>query len=127
MKIFLDDIRKPETCNKYMHLTIGNLSNLYLGNDWLIVRNYDEFVNSVTRNYKLITHISFDHDLAPDHYIHSDRQDFINYDEYQEKTGYDCAKWLKEFYQEKGKKLPILFCHSMNPVGVQNIINLFEK
>lgn len=40
------------------------------------------------------------------------------------KSGYDCAIWIKDFY--KNKALPIMFVHSQNPIGVENIINLFK-
>jgi hypothetical protein len=44
-----------------------------------------------------------------------------------EQTGYHCAKWMKDFYQENKIELPIIFVHSMNPVGAENIVNLFKE
>ena len=125
MKIFLDDYRTPLNCISYMHQRIGALNTIYL-QEWVIVKNYDDFVNMVSKNADVITHISFDHDLADEHYISESRMDSL-YDIYQEKTGYDCAKWVKDFYLSIETDLPIMFVHSMNPVGTQNIINLLNQ
>lgn len=122
MKIFLDDIRNPEDCISYMHQRIGKLNTIYLEN-WEIVRNFNQFVKKIEENIDIITHISFDHDLADEHYDHNTWGSPM----YLEKTGLDCAKWLKEFYIENKTDLPVLFVHSMNPIGTQNIINLFLK
>lgn len=132
MKIFLDDIRNPQDCVKYMGERIGALTYLYMGN-WIVVRNYKEFVKAISENINEITHISFDHDLG------GDVQESFRFDQGFSKrkarkakqllelpTGYDCAKWMKDFYWSKNKQLPTMFVHSMNPVGTQNIINLFK-
>ena len=130
MKLFLDDVRQPKDCTQYMYQRIGPLTPIYL-HEWMVVRNYDEFVNAVTNNYNEITHISFDHDLSDEHYDPAMYQGETEYNElynqFTEKTGYECAKWLKEFYQENNKQLPVMFVHSQNPVGCQNIINIFQK
>jgi hypothetical protein len=120
MKLFLDDIRLPTECTSYMHTRIGSLNPIYL-EKWTVVRNYEEFCNTIEMFSDVLTHVSFDHDLADEHY------DARNDEGYLEKTGYDCAKFLKQFYTENNLKLPILFVHSMNPVGTQNIINLFKS
>ena len=121
MKLFLDDIRIPTDCIHYMHQRIGNLNPIYL-QEWKIARNYQEFVDLVEENIDVITHVSFDHDLADEHYDH----ETWGRDMYLEKTGYDCAKWMKDFYQKKDTDLPVMFIHSMNPIGTQKIINLFK-
>lgn len=129
MKIFLDDIREPQDCLFYMNRRIGSLNTIYL-EDWIVVRNYDEFVNTITNNIDKITHVSFDHDLADEHYDPKmlDTENYNQlYDSFNEKTGYDCAKWLKEYYQESNKELPVMFVHSMNPTGTNNIVNLFKN
>jgi len=122
MKIFLDDIRHPQDCLLYMHQRIGTLNPIYL-QEWVIVRNYDEFVNVVSNNIDNITHVSFDHDLADEHYDHTTWESPM----YLEKTGLDCAKWMKDFYEKNNTDLPTMFVHSMNPVGTKNIINLFKN
>lgn len=132
MKIFLDDIRIPSDCVSYMYKRIGPLNPLYL-EDWVVVRNYTEFIKQIADNINQITHISFDHDLG------GDVQESFRFDQGFSKrkarkakqllelpTGYDCAKWMKDFYRSKDKQYPTMFVHSMNPVGTQNIINLFK-
>ena len=59
--------------------------------------------------------ISFDHDLADEHYLKQNSQEFV------EKIGYDCAKWLVEYCMDHYLDLPKFYCHSMNPVGKENI------
>lgn len=129
MKIFLDDIRDPSQCASYMHKRIGNLNPIYTEGGWLVVRSYREFVDAVCRYHPDITHVSFDHDLAADHYhelmYESSEKYYEAIKDSEEKTGYDCAVFLKDFYQ--GKKLPVMFVHSMNPVGTQRIIDLFKE
>ena len=102
-------------------------NSIYLLNDWDIVRNYDEFINYILKN-GLPSVISFDHDLADEHYVPSEYWD--NYDlskefqesqSYREKTGNDCAKWLLEYCYENDLKLPQCMVHSANPVGADNI------
>jgi len=128
MKVFLDDVRNPKDCIGYMYTRIGSLNPIYL-EDWIVVRNYDEFVSVISNNINEITHISFDHDLADEHYDPAMYYGVEKYNElagkFIEKTGLDCAIWLKEFYLSKSKSLPTMFVHSMNPVGTKNIINVF--
>lgn len=129
MKLFLDDIRDPIQCSTYMHTRIGALNPIY-AQEWTIVRNYDQFVKAINDHYNQISHISYDHDLAEAHYHESMYHGNTVYTKYletiSEKTGYDCAKYMKEFYDERQLEYPIMFVHSMNPVGTENIINLFN-
>jgi hypothetical protein len=122
MKIFLDDIRLPEECVNYMHTRIGKLNPIY-NEEWIIVRNYKNFCNQLNRHFKEITHISFDHDLGDIIYDPSRGMEIVTM---YEKSGYDCAKYTKDLYEKSDLKLPIMFVHSCNPVGTQNIINLFK-
>ncbi len=119
--LLLDDIRD---CQMTFNIT---KNSIYLLNDWDIVRNYDEFINYILKN-GLPSVISFDHDLADEHYVPSEYWD--NYDlskefqesqSYREKTGNDCAKWLLEYCYENDLKLPQCMVHSANPVGADNI------
>lgn len=112
-----------------MYHRIGALNPIYL-EEWMIVRNYQEFIQAVEANYETITHISFDHDLGADM---AKLLVFMGWSKKKAraakigiKNGYDCAKWTKEFYARKKRELPIMFVHSMNPVGTENIINLFK-
>lgn len=95
-KLFLDDIRFPATA------------------DWIIARNMDDAIWYV-QNLGVPVHISFDHDLADDHYIIGQKH---------EKTGYDFAKWFCDYIMDNEIDLPDGFeyhVHSMNPVGAANI------
>lgn len=133
MKVFLDDVRVPNDCLSYMYNRIGHLNPIYNAGEWYIVRNYPEFVRTIDRFKGEITHISFDHDLADGHYHKNMQEGVLNYESEDfksndyNKTGYHCAKYMKEVYEKEGLKQPVLFVHSMNPVGTENIINLFKK
>lgn len=102
---------------------------------WFVVRNYAQFTEWIN-NHGIPDLISFDHDLADEHIDDYFRQKLAlgyqhpNYDEYTEKTGLDCAKWLVEYCQEKDLPLKGCSVHSHNPVGANNIhslINGFKK
>lgn len=67
MKLFLDDVRQPAECASYMHTRIGALNPIYL-EEWMTVRNYNEFKKALKKHHCKITHISYDHDLADIHY-----------------------------------------------------------
>lgn len=86
-------------------------------------------MNAVSEHIDKITHVSFDHDLADEHYDPSMFEDKHKYNViskfFEEKTGYECALWMKVFYEERKKDLPTIFVHSMNPVGTEKIKNLF--
>jgi hypothetical protein len=130
MKLFLDDIRYPKDCIDYMHRRIGHLAKFY-EDDWVIVRNYDEFCDVLKNHFQEIEVISFDHDLADEHMLdyhkhQGNGNDIIGYEDFKEKTGLDCALFTKEIYKENNLVLPTMFVHSMNPVGTQNIINVFK-
>ena len=126
MKLFLDDMRCPSECALYMHRRIGKDNPIYLEGEWFIVRNYDQFCKALIAFCPYITHVSFDHDLADEHYAPEEHwdTDWHEHQEFKEKTGYDCAVFLKEFYDNRN--YPIMYVHSMDPIGTQRIINLFK-
>jgi len=129
MKLFLDDIRVPTDCINYMSYQ----RKPYTEPDWVIVRNYNEFVKWIVANsLKDIELISFDHDLADEHYdpkMYDLEGDTYNdlYRKFKEKTGYEAAKWLVEYCMNTGSMLPRFICHSMNPVGKLNIVSYLEN
>lgn len=129
MKLFLDDIREPKDCTSYMYKRIGKLNPIYL-EDWSIVRNFNDFKSFIEENINEITHISFDHDLGEDVAIELHKNGLskrkARTSKKLVKSGYDCAKFTKEFYEKNKQELPIMFVHSMNPVGTDKIINLFK-
>lgn len=67
--LFLDDERPLSFLSSYFNEEIDN---------FIIAKNYNEFCNSITEK-GLPCSIWFDHDLG------------------QEKSGYDCAKWLVQY------------------------------
>ena len=120
MKVFLDDVRNPVDCISYMYRRIGSDNPIYL-QDWEVVRDYGEFTRVVKENIDAITHVSFDHDLALEHYIEEQER------AYEEGTGYDCAVWMRNLYRERDIPLPTIYVHSMNPAGVENIRRVFNN
>ena len=116
-KLFLDDVRRPEDAYKYMYLDIFNEK------DWIIVRNYYAFISLIEKK-GVPEIISFDHDLADEHYK---KQQFNYDDDSAEKTGYHCANWLLNYCLDNGKDVPEeVIIHSMNPYGSLNILSLFK-
>lgn len=124
--LFLDDIRNPIDVWKYT----GNL--IFTEKNWKIVRSYSQFVDYIQIN-GMPELISFDHDLSEEHYRPSMYDEDKHYSKYYtdgtftEKTGYDCAKWLVDYCMDNNIKLPEFYVHSMNPVGKENILKLFEN
>ena len=76
--------------------------------DWTIVRSYQEFIDWVTNN-GVPDYISFDHDLG------------------EEKSGFDCAKWLCNYCLDSHIPLPEFSVHSANPVGRENIESIMNN
>ena len=129
-QIYLDDVRTP--------VDIDN---------WTVVRSYDEFVHKVEEiGLSNIKMISLDHDLgdtAMNEYFNNVSPNYkLDYNNIQEKTGYDCAKWLvNKFYdmnpdwvllgrlQKKtiGVKFPVVYTHSANPIGSANIMGYINN
>jgi len=121
--LFLDDFRNPEDVYAY----IKNAK--YNGDNWIVVRSYDEFVNQITEGFKNSEFpglISFDHDLADEHYDLNILYE-IDYNSYKEKTGYDCAKFIIAFCSSLNLDLPDYLIHSMNTIGKLNIESLLKS
>lgn len=126
--LFLDDYRQPIDCVKYMHTRIGPENLIYDKLNWHIVKHYPEFVQYIEKN-GLPDVISFDHDLADEHYHERMQNGVLNYTgeafgDDMNKTGYHCAAWLIEYCLDNNKKLPRCIVHSMNPAGTENIQSL---
>ena len=129
VKIYLDDLRTP------------------VDKDWLVVRNFHEFVNLVNKvGITNISLISLDHDLgdtAMQEYFNNVSKNYkLDYDNIEEKTGYDAAKWMvNEFYDKYPKRLtmsrfdkkqtpvrfPEVVVHSANPIGSANIMGYINN
>ncbi len=129
--LWLDDIRNPFLNEEGKVPTDKN--GEYYNINWVL--NYEQFVKWIEL-FGLPDAISFDHDLADEHY--TPKYFWDNYEEskkfqewrsqsYQEKTGMDCAKWLVDYCMDNEKKLPKIFVHSANPVGADNIKGLLDN
>ena len=118
--LFLDDERFPDQVN-WVDLPL---------HDWIIVRNYDEFVECTTE-YGLAQTYSFDHDLGMTAYIEFNRciteNENFDYSRLKEKTGMDCVHWLVNYCISNNLIFPEYFVHSMNFIGKENIISLIES
>ncbi len=99
MKLYLDDIRNPHQSG-------------YKDDEWIVCRNDKTFKDMFMSFDSIITHISFDNDLA-------------NFDsDGNEVTGYDCLKWLCDYILDSNidvDNLKLLF-HTANPVGKTNMM-----
>jgi hypothetical protein len=134
--LWLDDIRNPfipTYINQYKQLRDVRDPSFY---EVIWVRNYEEMKEWIAHN-SLPDIISFDHDLADEHYTppkywndYQASKEYQDAQDYKEKTGLDCAKMLIDYCIDKGVKLPHYFSHSANPVGRDNILailNNFKK
>ena len=120
-KLFLDDERAPMVAFHYTN-------DPEYKEEWDIARNCYEFVKYIEWKPMPET-ISFDHDLAEEHYSKgiASEEDWADYHLTDHiPTGYDCAKFLIEHCDKHNIPLPRIKVHSMNPVGKQNIINLIN-
>lgn len=122
-------MRQPQDAYHYTKLDIYLL-------DWVVVKDYYAFVHYISKN-GLPDIISFDHDLAFSHYTpeelwtdYNKSKAWQEQQQHQEKTGYDCAKWLTHYCVDNSIKLCEFLSHSMNPVGKDNILhhlNTYKK
>jgi hypothetical protein len=122
-RVFLDDVRVPQHTYYYTN-------NIIYIEQWVIVRNYNQFITDTLKNGVADTY-SFDHDLADEHYILDDyetQSSEVVYDNFKEKTGYDCAKWLIQHCIDNDIVVPnLIYIHSMNPYGSANIESIFKS
>lgn len=125
--LWLDDRRDPLD-PQWRHL----LENFYSENI-IWVKDFNQFIKWISSE-GLPTIIFFDHDLADEHYTPEEYWDdyarskaYQDSQVYTEKTGFDCAKWLVEYCLDNNKLLPEYYCHSFNPVGKDNILNLLDN
>ena len=117
--LYLDDLRVPYDTFNY------SKDSRYTKLKWVIVRSYKEFVRAV-ETLGIPNLVSFDHDLADEHYDTLGQTDFLSLSEYylsndREMTGYDCAKWLCDYCIDNNEKFPNYLIHSWNRIGSENI------
>jgi|TARA_B110000908_G_C10219355_1_gene434493 hypothetical protein len=126
--LWLDDLRNP-FLNEEKRVPVS-------GDAWSInwVLNYEQFVKWIEM-HGLPDAISFDHDLAEEHYtpeyFWDDYEASSRFQEwksksYKEETGEGCAKWLSETCKSNDLDLPKIYVHSANPVGADKIREVFS-
>ena len=114
IKIYLDDVRTP------------------VDETWVVVRNYDEFVNKIMYyGLENIETISLDHDLgdtALSEYHRNVKYNYtLDYNNIVEKTGYDCCKFLVNLSMDNNIPLTQIYVHSANPIGSANIMGYINN
>jgi hypothetical protein len=125
IRIYLDDVRTP------------------LDESWIVVRNYDQFVQKVEEiGLQNIDLISLDHDLGPaamKEYFQNVHPNYkLDYNNITEKTGMDCAKWLVQHFYDttpnqsllvRGEPIqfPKVYVHSANPIGSGNMMGYINN
>lgn len=120
--IYLDDIRTPISLNNEWVEGVP---------EWTVVRSYDEFVTKVSEiGLENIELISLDHDLGDsamrEWHTNVYNNYTLNYDNINEKTGMDCAKWLVEQWLE-GEPVCKVMVHSANAIGASNIMGYINN
>ena len=124
--LWLDDVRDPSS-------NFGEwLIFSPIGRDVKVVwvKTYFEFVKWIKEN-GLPDAICFDHDLGKNTekellaagYSKKEARKLKK----EEKTGYDCAKWLVEYCLDRGRKVPAWGLQTSNPAGRDNIDALLKN
>lgn len=128
--LFLDDERSPEIVADYIG---SRLEHYYRFQQWYTVRSHKQFVETVEK-FGVPKWVSFDHDLAPEHYrpsMYDKDEHYNNYyadGTFKTETGYHTAMWLINHIEKNNLPLPLLIiCHSMNPLGRKNINKMFRE
>ena len=104
VKLYLDDVRMSSQSG-------------YQDNEWIVVRNYAEFVSAIEQHFSNLEVASFDHDLA----------DFDS--DGNELSGYSCVKWLCGYIEDNNldiANLELKF-HTANPVGQVNMASYWNN
>lgn len=103
--VWIDDIRDP-----YEPIWQNWIKKNFGTNNFDItwIKSYKEFVKFVDKN-GLPSNVSFDHDLG-------DIEDPNN-----EKTGYDCAKYIVDYCMDNDRDIPNYRIQSDNGPGRENI------
>lgn len=100
--------------------------------EWTFVRSYKQFVDTIKQKGVPVI-VSFDHDLADEHYqeyfrVHETKGvEKIRYDKLEEKTGYHCAKWLANHCVNNNIPIPLYYLHTRNGYGAKNIASILES
>ena len=124
--LFLDDVRTPHDVFEYTN------QKEYKNLQWEIARSYDDFVNIFSHRYihgQMPCLISFDHDLAAEHYLLGASTLYHSFDEEKVTipTGWHTLVWLLNFYDSNDLKLPNILIHTKNPGGAVNMYNSIRE
>jgi hypothetical protein len=106
--LFLDDVRQPKQVT-WVELPLV---------EWVVVKNFDQFIAYI-KLHGCPTRVSFDHDLAPEHY--KDDIDWSKPLHMTELTGMDCVKWLVDYCIEHNHTFPEYYLHTLNNQGKLNM------
>ena len=114
LRLYLDDIRTP------------------VDDDWIVVRNYDEFVAQLKLNgLGNFEVISLDHDLGEgamvEYYTNVKNNYVLDYNNIEEKTGMDCCRYLVAESMNEKIPLPQIYIHSANPIGSANMMGYINN
>ena len=114
LRLYLDDVRIP------------------LGEDWILVRNYDEFVAKIKlHGLGSFEVISLDHDLGEgamtEYYTNTKKNFELDYNRIPEKTGMDCCRYLVSESMNQKIPLPQIYVHSANPIGSANMMGYINN
>jgi hypothetical protein len=114
MRLYLDDIRIP------------------LAKDWVIARNYDEFVKAIKlHGLGRFEVISLDHDLGEgamiEYYTNVKNNYMLDYNNIEERTGMDCCRYLVSESMNEKIPLPQIYVHSANPIGSANMMGYINN
>jgi len=114
LRLYLDDIRTP------------------VDDDWIVVRNYDEFVAQLKLNgLGNFEVISLDHDLGEgamvEYYTNVKNNYMLDYNNIEERTGMDCCRYLVSDSMNEKIPLPQVYIHSANPIGSANMMGYINN
>jgi len=124
--LWLDDFRNPFTKQWFPKILPQYIDRM---DDIVWVKSYDEFIEWITEN-GMPFFISFDHDLANEHYAPEKYYVDGTYDtwaktqDFTEKTGMDCARWLVDYCMDTETNMCKWFSHTANDAGRKNIDGL---
>ena len=114
LRLYIDDIRTP------------------VDDDWILVRNYDEFVAQIKLNgLGNFEVISLDHDLGEgamvEYYTNVKNNYMLDYNNIEERTGMDCCRYLVSESMNEKIPLPQIYVHSANPIGSANMMGYINN
>lgn len=122
--LWLDDYRDPFQDNWLVFSPI-------VPSEVVWVKSYTEFTAWITEN-GLPDAICFDHDLGLPNQLKwrakgKSKRASRRLAKQEERTGYDCAKWLINYCMDNNKALPKYGIQSANPVGRDNIDGILKN